>query len=151
MSRAARHRASAPFECRWKRHPLSSKDFLSVLDLAHEELERLLELAAALKPDRGPGASGRRSRSRGKHVALLFEKPSLRTRTTFVVAVRELGGDVIEPPPDVVFGGRETVEDVARNLERWVDGGDRPHLRAGATGRIRRRRAAHARRQRADR
>src|SRR5947209_19663561 len=58
----------------------------------------------------------------GKHVALLFEKPSLRTRSTFTIAVRELGGDVIEPPADVAFGGRETIEDVARNLERWVFG-----------------------------
>jgi ornithine carbamoyltransferase len=58
----------------------------------------------------------------GKHVALLFEKPSLRTRSTFMIAVRELGGDVIEPPADVVLGGRETVADVARNLERWVHG-----------------------------
>jgi len=58
----------------------------------------------------------------GRHVALLFEKPSLRTRSTFTVAVRELGGDIIEPPADVAFGGRETIEDVARNLERWVFG-----------------------------
>ncbi len=39
-----------------------------------------------------------------------------------MIAVRELGGEVIEPPADVAFGGRETVEDVARNLERWVAG-----------------------------
>ena len=58
----------------------------------------------------------------GQHVALLFEKPSLRTRSTFTIAVRELGGEVIEPPADVALGGRETVEDVARNLERWVHG-----------------------------
>jgi ornithine carbamoyltransferase len=56
----------------------------------------------------------------GLHVALLFEKPSLRTRSTFEIAVRELGGDVIEPPQDVALGGREAIEDVARNLERWV-------------------------------
>jgi ornithine carbamoyltransferase len=55
-------------------------------------------------------------------VALLFEKPSLRTRSTFQIAIRELGGQVIEPPADIVFGGRETVADVARNLERWVYG-----------------------------
>ncbi|MGH9410034.1 MAG: ornithine carbamoyltransferase, partial [Vicinamibacterales bacterium] len=55
-------------------------------------------------------------------VALLFEKPSLRTRSTFMIAVRELGGDVIEPPADVAFGGREPIEDVARNLERLVFG-----------------------------
>jgi ornithine carbamoyltransferase len=98
---------------------LASKDFLSVLDLAHEELDRLLDLAAAMKRAR---AAGRPSGAplAGRHVALLFEKPSLRTRITFVVAVRELGGAVIEPPPDVIFGGRETVEDVARNLERWI-------------------------------
>jgi ornithine carbamoyltransferase len=55
-------------------------------------------------------------------MALLFEKPSLRTRSTFTIAVRELGGEVIEPPSDVSLGGRETLEDVARNLERWVHG-----------------------------
>jgi ornithine carbamoyltransferase len=46
----------------------------------------------------------------------------LRTRTTFAIAIRELGGDVIEAPPEVTFGSRETIEDVARNLERWVRG-----------------------------
>ena len=92
-----------------------------MLDLSHAELELLLELAAAMKKDRTAGRTGRRPLE-GKHVALLFEKPSLRTRITFVVAVHELGGHVIEPPPDVVFSGRETVEDVARNLERWIDG-----------------------------
>ena len=74
-----------------------------------------------MKQDRAAGRAGQRPLE-GKHVALMFEKPSLRTRMTFVVAVRELGGDVIEPPPDVVFGGREAVEDVARNLERWIEG-----------------------------
>jgi len=97
------------------------KSFLSVLDLTPDALEDLLDVASAVKRDRqarrpGPQPLG------GRHVALLFEKPSLRTRTTFVIAVRELGGDVIEPLPDVIFGGRESVEDVARNLERWVDG-----------------------------
>jgi ornithine carbamoyltransferase len=53
-------------------------------------------------------------------VALLFEKPSLRTRSTFQIAVRELGGDTIEPPEDAALGGRESIADVARNLERWV-------------------------------
>src|SRR4029078_9142337 len=58
----------------------------------------------------------------GRHIALLFDKPSLRTRSTFMIAVRELGGDVIEPQADVALGGRESIEDVARNLERWVFG-----------------------------
>jgi ornithine carbamoyltransferase len=101
------------------RPALASKDFLSVLDLAPDELDGLLDLAAAMKRARASGRSDGAPLA-GRHVALLFEKPSLRTRITFVVAVRELGGEVIEPPPDVIFGGRETVEDVARNLERWI-------------------------------
>ncbi len=103
----------------------TSKDFLSVLNLSHAELDRVLDMALAMKRQRSKRLTGPAGGARplsGKHVALLFEKPSLRTRITFVIAVRELGGEVIEPPPDVIFGGRETVEDVARNLERWVDG-----------------------------
>jgi ornithine carbamoyltransferase len=98
-----------------------SKDFLSVLDLSHPELDQILELAASMKRARAAGREGRQPLAR-KHVALLFEKPSLRTRLTFVVAVRELGGQVIEASADVAFGMREAVEDVARNLERWVAG-----------------------------
>jgi ornithine carbamoyltransferase len=52
---------------------------------------------------------------------LLFEKPSLRTRVTFTIGVRELGGDVVEIPADVMHADREPIHDVARNLERWVD------------------------------
>ena len=95
--------------------------FLSVLDFDHAQLAKCLRLAASLKGAR----AGRRAHVRpldGLHVALLFEKPSLRTRSTFMIAVRELGGDVIEPPAEVVLGGRETVADVAKNLERWVAG-----------------------------
>ena len=95
--------------------------FLSVLDFDHEALESCLDLAASMKVARAAGRPHVRPLD-GRHVALLFEKPSLRTRSTFMIAVRELGGDVIEPPADVVLGGRETVADVARNLERWVYG-----------------------------
>ena len=95
--------------------------FLSVLDLTHGELESCLDLAASLKSARHAGRSHVTPLA-GRHVALLFDKPSLRTRSTFMIAVRELGGDVIEPPADVALGGRETIEDVARNLERWVYG-----------------------------
>src|SRR4029450_6766497 len=56
----------------------------------------------------------------GRYVAMLFEKPSLRTRTTFEIAVRELGGEVIALQAGVALGRREPVADVARNLERWV-------------------------------
>jgi len=99
----------------------SSKDFLSLLDLTHEELDEVLDLAAALKNERAAGRLSVRPLS-GKHVALLFDKPSLRTRTTFVVAVRELGGEVIDAQVEGALGGRESVEDVAHNLERWVWG-----------------------------
>ena len=105
----------------WKRQPLQSKDFLSILDLTPDELERLLGLAAAMKHDRAAGRTGAMPLA-GKHLAMLFQKPSLRTRTTFVIAVRELGGDVIEATTDVTFSGRESIDDVARSLDRWVAG-----------------------------
>jgi ornithine carbamoyltransferase len=95
--------------------------FLSVLDLTHGELESCLSLAASMKAARHANRPHATPLA-GRHVALLFDKPSLRTRSTFMIAVRELGGDVIEPPADVALGGRESIEDVARNLERWVYG-----------------------------
>jgi ornithine carbamoyltransferase len=100
---------------------LVSKDYLSVTDLSRVELDHVLALAAAMKRDRAAGRAGAQPLAR-RHVALLFEKPSLRTRTTFVIAVRELGGDTIELPARDAFGGREALGDVARNLERWVSG-----------------------------
>jgi ornithine carbamoyltransferase len=95
--------------------------FLSVLDLTPVELENCLALARSMKAARHAGLPHAMPLAK-RHVALLFDKPSLRTRSTFMIAVRELGGDVIEPPADVALGGRETIEDVARNLERWVFG-----------------------------
>ena len=121
MSRAAKTPGVAKLELARKKPPrrVATKDFLSILDLSHDELESVLELAAEMKRERAAGRSGAQPLAR-MHVALLFEKPSLRTRTTSVIAVRELGGEVIEPAAEVALGGRETVEDVARNLERWV-------------------------------
>jgi ornithine carbamoyltransferase len=99
------------------------KDFLSILDLEADDLERCLSLATRLKRERRLGAKAPTARVlAGAHVALLFEKPSLRTRATFEIAIRELGGHVIEPRQEAAFGGRETTADVARNLERWVAG-----------------------------
>ena len=97
------------------------KDFLSVLDLGSPEaLHRLLRLALQLKTDRHRGLRAPTAKSLdGSHVALLFEKPSLRTRSTFEVAVKELGGEVLNLSTEFA-GGREPLEDVARNLERWV-------------------------------
>lgn len=102
--------------------PRIRKHFLSVLDMDPADLERCLDLAAQLKADRplrreAPTADA----LGGRHVAMLFEKASLRTRSTFEVAVHELGGHVVGLQPDVALGQRESVGDVARNLERWVD------------------------------
>ena len=102
---------------------LTRKDFLSVLDLDATDLERCLHLSAQLKADRALGRLAPTADAlNGRHIALLFDKPSLRTRTTFEIAVRELGGHVVGLQPDVALGTREPVADVARNLERWVDG-----------------------------
>jgi ornithine carbamoyltransferase len=112
MSRSAAPRPAAAW------HPTQ---FLSILDLSASELESCLDLARSLKAAR----HARRPHVmplQGHHIALLFEKPSLRTRSTFQIAVRELGGELIEPAPEVALGGREKIEDVARNLERWVFG-----------------------------
>jgi ornithine carbamoyltransferase len=93
--------------------------FLSILDFGRDELIECLHVAAQLKADRASGVPHAKPLE-GRHVALLFEKPSLRTRSTFQIAVRELGGETIEPQEAVTFGGRESITDVAKNLERWV-------------------------------
>src|SRR4029077_7029814 len=98
------------------------KDFLSILDFDADDLDRCLRLAAQLKADRPlRRAAPTADALSGRYVAMLFDKPSLRTRSTFEIAVRELGGHVVALQPDVALGRREPVADVARNLERWVD------------------------------
>jgi len=99
-----------------------SKDFLSILDLEAVELEQLLDLAVDVKAARRLGtAAPTWGALRGAHVAMLFEKPSLRTRSTFEIAIKELGGETLHVPAEMAEGTREPLEDVARNLERWVD------------------------------
>ena len=99
-----------------------SKDFLSILDLEAVELEQLLDLAAEVKAARRLGPDTPTSAAlRGSHVAMLFEKPSLRTRSTFEIAIKELGAETLHVPAEMAEGTREPLEDVARNLERWVD------------------------------
>ena len=94
----------------------NASDLLRDLDLADDELRYLLDLAAAVK--RSPGDYSQALA--GKSIALLFEKPSLRTRLTFELAIKQLGGDSLffEAP----IGVREPLKDVARNLDRWVNG-----------------------------
>ncbi|MGD0579361.1 MAG: ornithine carbamoyltransferase [Bryobacteraceae bacterium] len=94
---------------------IAAGNVASDFDLTQEELMQSLELAADVK--RRPGAY--RGVMKGRIMSLLFEKPSLRTRVTFEIAAKQLGGDSIQSIGPV--GGREPVKDVARNLERWTD------------------------------
>ncbi len=95
-----------------------TRNLISISDLTSEELEDIIRLAQELK---GSGAARQPSLT-GKTLALLFEKPSLRTRVSFHVAMRQLGGDCIYlSPAEVGLGQRESVADVARTLSRYVD------------------------------
>ncbi len=97
------------------------RTYLSVLDLTPSELEAVLALAARLKEERALGPEAPTARAlTGHSLALLFDKPSLRTRTGFEIAMRELGGNVTCPPSTDALGTREALADVARTLERWV-------------------------------
>ncbi len=95
---------------------VSHGDFTRDLDLTQEEFLALLDLASGVKASPGDF----RAHLAGKSVALLFEKPSLRTRMTFELAIQQLGGFAILN--DGPIGAREPLKDVARNLERWVSG-----------------------------
>jgi ornithine carbamoyltransferase len=98
-----------------------TKHFLTLADFDRADLRRYLDRAIKLKEDT---RSGKRNTSlEGKILGLVFEKASLRTRVTFEVGMRQLGGDSIYlSAQEVQLGVRESVADVARNLERWVDG-----------------------------
>jgi ornithine carbamoyltransferase len=101
---------------------LRGRDLLSVADLTAAEVERVFETAAELKDE---FRSTRRHASPplvGRTIAMLFQKPSLRTRVTFEAGMAQLGGAAIYLPEDAVMGAREAVRDVAHNLERFVDG-----------------------------
>jgi len=93
-----------------------AKHLLSDLDVSEEALRQWLDLAAHMK--RTP-ARFVKSLS-GRYLSLLFEKPSLRTRLTFELAIKQLGGDAVNYAGPI--GEREPVKDVARNLERWTQG-----------------------------
>lgn len=92
-------------------------DFIALTDYTTEELMRLLELAKELKEKKRSGQLDQPLT--GKTIAMLFEKPSLRTRVSFEAGIFQLGGQSIFMTTKL--GERETVPDMARNLERWVD------------------------------
>ncbi|MCX8064457.1 MAG: ornithine carbamoyltransferase [Candidatus Hydrogenedentes bacterium] len=93
------------------------KDFISLLDFSSPEIHRMLRLAHELKTLQKKSLPHRWLR--GKTQALIFEKPSLRTKMTFQIGMFHLGGETLVM--DMKLGEREAVPDVAKNLERWVD------------------------------
>lgn len=98
---------------------MSAKDFLSIRDFPPSEIEYLLRLARQIKarPDLYD------DQLHGKTLAMIFEKPSLRTRVTFDVGIQQLGGfSLYLSPAEINLGKRESIYDVAKNLERMVQG-----------------------------
>jgi ornithine carbamoyltransferase len=97
------------------------KDLVSVTDLTREEI---LELFRCAKDQKRKFKEGKGEKPLSdKTLAMIFEKPSLRTRVTFETAMTQLGGHAIYlAPSDIGLGKRESVPDVAKNLSRWVDG-----------------------------
>ena len=101
---------------------LRGRDLLSAADLSRAEIERLFEVTAELKAEFRENRRHAAPPLVGRTLAMLFQRPSLRTRVTFEAGMTQLGGHAIYLTNDVVLGARESVRDVARNLERFVDG-----------------------------
>jgi ornithine carbamoyltransferase len=96
------------------------RDFLDLSSLSASEIRGLLLLANRLKSELKNGME--HPYLRGRTLAMIFQKPSLRTRLTFETGMAQLGGHAIYlAPGDIGIGERESVKDVARNLSRWVD------------------------------
>ncbi len=95
--------------------------FISLSELSTEEIYEILDLAAELKEEWRKG--GNRPLLAGKTLGMIFQKPSLRTRVSFEVGMRHLGGEALYlSPQEIKLGERESVADVARVLSRYVDG-----------------------------
>jgi ornithine carbamoyltransferase len=98
---------------------LRGRDFLSNLDLSPAEYRAVMDTAHAMKRGEFKGTKP----LEGQTLAMIFEKPSLRTRTTFDVAMFQLGGHSVNlTNAEIGLGTREPVRDIALNLERWVEG-----------------------------
>lgn len=96
------------------------KDFLAVSDYSPEALQEMLDLAVALKKEHF--ATGNKPLFKGKVLAMVFQKPSLRTRVSFDMAMRHMGGDALYiSPAEIGLGQRESIADVARVLSGYVD------------------------------
>ena len=100
---------------------MHGRDFLRLSDVSSSELKMLLDRASELKTVHARGTQHRLLE--GHSLAMLFEKASLRTRTTFVLGMAQLGGTAIDLMSEhTQIGVREPIPDIGRNLERWVDG-----------------------------
>jgi ornithine carbamoyltransferase len=100
---------------------LRGRDFLSVADLSVAEVGLVFDRAAELKAEYRTERRHAAPALAGRTIAMLFQRPSLRTRVTFEAGMNQLGGHAIYLTEDVVMGARESVRDIARNLERFVD------------------------------
>jgi ornithine carbamoyltransferase len=102
------------------------RHFLDLHEMESAELRRILESAHQMKAARAGWPKGRRETAeplKGKALALLFERPSTRTRVSFEIAMKQLGGEVIVlNAGDMQLGRGETIADTARVLSRYVDG-----------------------------
>ena len=97
------------------------KNFLAITDFSKDDLEKLLELALSLKKEHF--SRGNRPLLKGKVLAMVFSKPSLRTRISFDMAMRHLSGDALFiSPNEIGLGKRESIADVARVLSGYVSG-----------------------------
>jgi ornithine carbamoyltransferase len=98
------------------------KDFLAVSDFSAAELQALLDSAVRLKRERADKGENA-PLLKGKTLAMIFQKPSLRTRVSFDMAMRQLGGDALYlSPAEIGLGKREAISDIARVLSGYVDG-----------------------------
>jgi ornithine carbamoyltransferase len=96
------------------------KDFLAIADYSPNEIQSLLNLAVHLKKEWK--SSGNITVLKGKVLAMIFQKPSLRTRVSFDMAMRQLGGDALYlSPAEIGLGQRESIADIARVLSGYVD------------------------------
>ncbi|HYF54832.1 MAG TPA: ornithine carbamoyltransferase, partial [Salinarimonas sp.] len=102
---------------------MSPRHFLDLTDFSPEELRGLLDASAAIKARRRKGEPQPDRPLAGKMLAMVFDKPSTRTRVSFDVAMRQLGGQtLVLNSSDLQLGRGETVADTARVLSRYIDG-----------------------------
>ncbi len=96
------------------------KDFLAITDYSSQEIQHILDVAVSLKKEHFAG--GNEPLFKNKTLAMIFQKPSLRTRVSFDMAMRQMGGDALYlSPQEIGLGQRESIADVARVLSGYVD------------------------------